>query len=208
MATGYTHDVADGKVTDFNEFALRCSCAMGVAIMMREEPSGPIDIDKCADDSSIKYHKKALKKANKKAKKAQKTDAEILAGYDDYVSNGIKMAEASIAEARKKRKRYDDMLKKVEKWKPPTEEHINFKKFMREQLRNSIDHDCNEKYSHETIDTLNSLTRERYLELSREERRDDVKYHTEGLAKAKKNNESRRAWITALLESLGELETA
>lgn len=38
MPTGYTADVADGKITDFVEYALQCARAFGACIMLRDEP--------------------------------------------------------------------------------------------------------------------------------------------------------------------------
>jgi hypothetical protein len=207
MATGYTAGVGDGDITDFNEFALKCARAMGVAIMMRDEPGGgPIDIDKCVCTSQVEYHEKELAEAKALAKKP-KTDEEILAGFGAHVADGIKSRRENIAESGVKLKRYDAMLAKVRAWEPPTEEHVNFKKFMLEQLTSSIDHDCNTKYDLEAIETYESLTAERYLELERD-CWDDVAYHEKHLAENKERNAERRAWIEALLESLGELETA
>ena len=38
MPTGYTADVADGKITEFTEYALQCARAFGACIMLRDDP--------------------------------------------------------------------------------------------------------------------------------------------------------------------------
>lgn len=40
MATGYTHPVAEGTVTDFATFALDCARAFGALITIRDDPPG------------------------------------------------------------------------------------------------------------------------------------------------------------------------
>src|SRR5687768_6886698 len=37
MPTGYTHPVVDGKITEFNDFALSCARAFGALITMRDD---------------------------------------------------------------------------------------------------------------------------------------------------------------------------
>lgn len=38
MPTGYTADVASGKITSLRDFALICARGMGALVMMRDEP--------------------------------------------------------------------------------------------------------------------------------------------------------------------------
>ena len=205
MPTGYTASVADGEVTEFNEYAMNCARAMGVAIMMRDEPQGPLDIEKCLDMSSIEHHAKSLAKAFERQKL---TDEELLAKFEPVRQEEIDRHAKSRKKDALTKKRYEAMLVKVEAWKPPTSEHENMKKFMREQLVDSIGFDCGSSYHDEQEEKAEQLTPELYLAQEREAAQWDFDYHTKSLAEAKARNAERRAWIEAFLESLGQLETA
>src|SRR5690348_5408929 len=56
MPTGYTAEVAEGKVTDFRTFALRCARAFGATIMQRDDPTH--DLPKMREESS--HHRDEL----------------------------------------------------------------------------------------------------------------------------------------------------
>jgi hypothetical protein len=141
MPTGYTADVADGKVTDFRTFALRCARAFGATIMQRDDPMDePPRLREPSD-----YYPKAVAEAEQRLAElnAMTPDEMARAARADYEQ---RMASHRESEARKieTRNRYHAMLAEVVQWQPPTSEHVEFKNFMVKQLRESIDFDCAE----------------------------------------------------------------
>ena len=94
--------------------------------------------------------------------------------------------------------KYDNMLRKVNSWNPPTEDHAGFKKFMVEQILESIRFDCyvldipefygTDKWFDRKMD--DTLRRIAYCE----------KEHRIEVAKTKERNK----WVRLFLESLRE----
>lgn len=139
MPTGYTADVADGKVTEFRDFALTCARAFGATIMQRDAPI--TEAPKHREVGSYYYEWIARDEAKIAALDAM-TDADADAGYAAERAE----AETHLLEWREekatKRLRYEAMLALAEDWEPPTHEHLEMAKFMCEQLRQSMDSDC------------------------------------------------------------------
>ena len=144
MPTGYTADVGDGKVTDFRDFAMQCARAFGACVVMRDDPwDKPIPVfqpDTTYFDEMVARAQKALIElptlsAEECEKRATHTYADQL---DEHRLYARQRAE--------KRRRYEDMIRKVQAWSPPTSDHMEMKSFMLEQLRTSIECDCSERY--------------------------------------------------------------
>jgi len=75
------------------------------------------------------------------------------------------------------RKRYEDMLSKVRKWKPPTPDHVDLKKFMIQQLEDSIEFDCF------IPEMPQRLSGEEYKEQQIKKALDDIDYHEKNMLK-------------------------
>lgn len=139
MPTGYTAGVQDGTVTDFKEFALTCARAFGACVMLRDSPFGPapktIEHDECCD--------KWLATATDDYESwKNKTDTEKRQQWEEHCRSREAKINKIVVENEIKKKRYENMLAKVDKWEPPTGEHEGMKKFMREQLTESMRFDC------------------------------------------------------------------
>jgi hypothetical protein len=97
------------------------------------------------------------------------------------------------------RKAYEAMLKKVQAWKPPTEDHRELKQFMIDQILESIRFDCIETYySKPTV----RLTGSEWFEQRQAELREDIVRHTEGFAEDVARAKNRTEWVRALRTSL------
>lgn len=139
MPTGYTDVVGKGELTDFSEFALRCSRAMGVSIMQRDES---IDVPLRHHETMRDYEYESLAKAKdayaEAGARSQEEWAEVQRREADKEN-------AARAESKARRletvANYRRMLAEVLAWQPPTSEHENFKKFMVDQLEESIKFD-------------------------------------------------------------------
>jgi hypothetical protein len=139
MPTGYTAAIDDG--IDFKGFALLCARAFGATILMRDDPlDAPIPDEFATTD----YHPKAVEAA-----KARKFDLERMSLKQ--VKAAAETANHETAEYWRRandrrtalRAKYEAMLAQVEAWTPPTPDHEGMKKFMREQIEESIRFDCN-----------------------------------------------------------------
>ena len=131
MPTGYTAKLVE-KGEDFQSFVMRCARAFGALIMMRDEDmEAPIP----EEFQPSPYYTEALAKARKDLaefealSQGQKEERARKA-----ISESIRRAEASLAKARLENARIAAMVKQVEAWEPPSEDHQELKNFMRQQL--------------------------------------------------------------------------
>lgn len=140
MPTGYTHEVQSGKITEFSDFAMTCARAFGALITMRDDPHGTPIPDEFVPDT---YHQDALRdaKAHLASLEAMTVDqietAARLAHEEEHASWASRKAERA-----EQRKRYEAMIAKTEAWTPPTRDHVELKAFMLQQLRDSLNFDC------------------------------------------------------------------
>lgn len=143
MPTGYTADVATGKVAEFREFAMQCARAFGALVTMRDDaPDAPIpDAFEPAN-----YYQERLDKAI--AERSRIHAMTVSEAVEDLAKHNAKQATARqrlVAESADTRKRYEAMLSKATAWVPPTTEHQGLKDFMVQQLTESIRWDCHDE---------------------------------------------------------------
>lgn len=199
MATGYTTDIHDGKEVSFTDFILKCTRAMGVAIMQRDQDlSVPLVDEEVPSD----YHQKALSKAIITAAELKRLS---LDEWEQRERDDREAATTHVRDAIKKageiRVRYESMLAEVEAWRPPTPEHQGLKDFMTEQLTSSIKFDCNVSYL--TMPPTRTAEEFRDERIAKAER--DIEYHREGWAKDQERAASRNRWVRDLRDSLNAI---
>lgn len=148
MPTGYTADLYDGKDVPFREFVLRCARAMSPFMMQRDndanEPPKKLEFDEYS------YAARELPKDQARLDEFLKMDrASRKELWQAYVERVIVDNESSARQKAALRQRYEAMLAKVYGWEvdPVLDK---FKEFMIEQLKSSIDFDCN-VYHHEPM---------------------------------------------------------
>lgn len=199
MPTGYTAEVAEGKVTDFRTFALRCARAFGATIMQRDDPMS--DLPKLREESP--YYREALERAQARYAELHAMSREEIqrAAEADY-ADLMRGYRERLAEMALTRGRYESMLAEVLAWAPPTPEHAKLKEFMEEQLRQSLQFDIYEP----DVTPCRSSTEWRAEEIRRAEER--VAYAAKRLAEEKKAVAGANAWIQALYNSLPAGEPA
>lgn len=198
MPTGYTADVQDGKITEFSDFVWRCARGMGALINMRDEPWGAPIPERF--EPNTRYYDEALTKSEARLAElramsplavreaAQQSYAERTRGDHDYA-----------ADKDVKRARYEAMLAKVEAWEPPTQDHVGFKDFMADQLRQSIDFDCSPGGYYDAPKKLEPAEWHE-AEVKKAER--DIEYHTTERTKEITRTEARNQWLAQLRASL------
>lgn len=199
MPTGYTASVADGDVTDFRTFAMRCARGMGALITMRDDPWDASIPDEFQPSS---YHETALDKAQESLADARSWstgEASQRAAADHF--SAVREAADMARRDGEKRRRYEAMLNQVEAWEPPTPDHNDFKKFMVEQLQESIRFDCGHTWN---APALQDGEVYRQAMIAKAER--DIAYHAKGRAEENERAKGRTEWVRALRRSLPQAD--
>lgn len=194
MPTGYTADIAKGIT--FQQYAWNCARAFGALIMMRDDPSDAPIPEKFEPSD---YHVKALDSAKSELARldAMSMDDANAAAAEDYVAS-VRRHEGYLRERLDLQNKYNAMLAQVVKWEAPTPDHVQYKQFMVDQIRQSIDFDCSTSY----LTAPERLTGEAWLMERIEKARRDIAYHTDEHAKEVERVNGRSAWIKALRDSL------
>jgi len=196
MPTGYTDIISKG--ISFEEFVMSCARAFGACITMRDDPMDKPIPDKFEPSD---YHKKALAQERRNLSKLNGM-TEQQAG--SAAKREYEVEQNRIAESTAKNKdlmdKYNDMLRQVNAWIPPTPEHSELKKFMADQITKSIDFDDMSKYYNEHPPKL--LTGKEWLAIRKADTLRSIDYHTKEYAKEVETCEGRSTWVRALRDSL------
>jgi len=196
MPVGYTDKIKDGIT--FEEFVLYCARAFGACITMRDDPADkPIPVK----FEPSRYHRDAIAQAKKRLVKLNKTTIEEAEQFAlaEYNREKKRVADA-IVKNRKLMAQYQDMLRQVEAWIPPTSEHIELKEFMIKQITSSINFDSREDYY--TRNPVVLQTGEQWLQTHKGIAQKDIVYHTKEHEKEIEAADGRTEWVTALRNSL------
>lgn len=195
MATGYTDDVRNGKVTEFKDYALSCARAFGALVMMRDDPAdAPIPDEFKPDD----HHKEALAKSLAELSALHAlTQDQREEKAKEYMIEKMRQYEENEKRVSSERERYESMLKKVRSWEPPTAEHQELRKFMDDQLTKSIAFDC---CGWNKIPE--KVSSRKWFEDQEKSLLWSVSYHTVEYEKEVARARDRSAWVKALKDSL------
>lgn len=185
----------------FEQFALRCARSFGALVSMRDEPMDTPIPDEFSMDAHYQKDYEEAKAAYENFLQNPPTDDELEKSYARYVQKETDHAREANEKRSSGRKRYEAMLAKVRQWEPPTQEHVNLKDFMIEQLTDSIDFDCREYKSR-------ICGKQEYMEYERSGKyyEDKLRVSKESLEKAIQSCASRNAWLKDLRDSLRAFE--
>lgn len=196
MPTGYTADLMNNGQT-FEEFAMGCARAFGACITMRDEPRSTPVPDKF-DPSD--WHGKLLERTKEKVRKLEALSK------SERIEYGQEAKEKDIGEAReslKKRnaenQRLNDMMADVSRWLPPTPEHKEFKEFMLEQLKTSLN---STTYSTENLAKAEAKSPLEYYNEALSVAKRSIEYHAQHNLKEIELAWGRTEWVRHLRESL------
>jgi hypothetical protein len=196
MPTGYTQPLYDGEDITFEQFVLRCSRAMGAAIMQRDEsPDVEIRLRE-VDQHYVDNVEKAGAALVQAWGRPDETWAELQAAEivksqtfrDEYVAKSNGVAD-----------RYTEMLLAVQAWEPPTSEHQGLKEFMVSQIEDSLDFDI----SNYVPDVVAEMPVSEYREREIVRLALVLEQETTRLQEERDRVRSQNAWVNALRESLG-----
>jgi hypothetical protein len=197
MATGYTHCIEDGTVTEFKDFAMRCARAFGALIEMRDS-----SLDAPIPDQFEPSDFYLTQTGHAKARLSiieNMTDAECerMARREcDAAASGA--AERVVRDA-EILERYKAMRAKVEAWSPPSPDHEGMKKFMLSQIDESMRWRGEPTKTSKPPKPLSAAEwRVREIATHRERIADCEKNYAEEVARVAQRNE----WVRLLRESL------
>ena len=199
MPTGYTAPIHDNEPITFEQFALRCSRAMGAAIMQRDET---LDVEiqlRTVGD----YEQKNVDKARAELDEAlARTDDEWATLQDAQIRDETAYRAEYMAKTSALAVRYDDMLREVLAWVPPTDEHIGLKKFMIDQLNESIRFDVGQPSGRwlPPISERLSVVEYKAAKIALASKR--LADATQRLHEEHERVRSQNAWVVALRDSL------
>tara|TARA_R110000868_G_scaffold118_2_gene1199 strand:- start:503 stop:1096 length:594 start_codon:yes stop_codon:yes gene_type:complete len=195
MPTGYTADVQSGKITEFSAFAMQCARAFGAPITMRDE-SRDAEIPEKWEPSDF-YAKRLLDAKIESGRLLCLTDAEAQEERDA----AERLRAKSFADRAKTRhlhkERYNAMYAKVCEWSPPSAEHEQMKRFMKEQLAESVEFDCPETgYAYEPLPDAATHLLDRIKAAAQ-----DIKRYTKENDDEIARTDSRNKWLSDLRAS-------
>lgn len=195
MPTGYTSGIEKGMT--FKEYATNCAKAFGANILMRDEPmnapiktyeTDPYYVNKLLE--TIKEKEEFLKLPVEQKKELWNKE------YKEYVTERTSWNNKN----QLLREKYEAMLEKVNSFEPPSEDHVNYKEFMKSQIVESINFDCHfheikeqERFPDWVIDKV------KYFEK-------DIEYFTEKNEDEISNNTGRNTWNEKLFEALDKIQ--
>jgi hypothetical protein len=205
MPTGYTAGILDGTITTFPQFAKLCMRAFGAAMHLRDESLEDEYTPRVPSD----YHPKEIAKANKLLTDSRTlSDEVIIANKKAELESSKEYHLGAIEKAEKNTEILNKILAEVNNWNPPTEEHTGIKDFMIDQIKKTIDFDCNSSYHNKALveiefdlRNLNSLNiRSSMVEKAKK----DLKYHTAENLKELKRCEDSNKWVTDFINSFNQ----
>lgn len=194
MPTGYTSRIADG--ISFEDFVLSCSRAFGALITLRDEPDSVQIPDEIIPSN---YHLNALEEAEASLRRFKAMSfAMAIVEVEESYRNEMSRRKEYLAKNTLLLKKYQVMLDKVKEWQPPTPDHEGLKKFMIDQITESIKFDCRNIYSERLVKS----TPEEYLATMISGAKCDIEYHKKEWKNEVKRCAERTKWIKDLKQSL------
>ena len=198
MPTGYTAGIVDD--ISFTDYALGCARAFGACLDQRDESLAT----KPAFSKVNAYYTEAVTEA---AEILDELESMNVPAQQEYgikrISDRKKIVQDMFNKAIVLRRKYEAILDQARAWNPPSSDFDIFKKFMIEQLEESIKYDCDTEYYVRSLTELSAL--------------DPFDMYTEDLAAARKNIEytsnkldseiqrvaQNNKWVADLYKSLG-----
>lgn len=194
MPTGYTADIAKGIT--FEQYALGCARAFGALVMMRDDPSDA-PIPERFEPSS--YNKDGAIKAELEIARLEKlTPSEADMAAAESMREQVAAYRRRLEEKTDLRNKYNEILAKAVQFKSPTPDHEQYRQFMIDQIRSSIEFDCGTDY----LEKPAMMSGPQWLAAALVKARHDLEYHTAEQAKEVERTETRNKWVSDLRAAL------
>lgn len=201
MPTGYTATLYEGEQS-FEQFVWRVARGFGALIHLRDEsPKSKITLpnDEVEEAQRTKYLSEQLEEYAKELHYFNNaTKNQLRQKLDSEHFENVESLKQSRKDKRNRFKRYSKMMNNVLNWLPPTEDHINLKQLMIDQLNTSIEYDC-----HGMNDSLpRKKSLKNWLKETKESLERSIEYYTKELKEQDKKDTGAKDWILALDNSV------
>lgn len=203
MPTGYTAGIIDGTIKTFKEYATQCIRAFGAAVHMRDDSMSstykPREVDT--------YHQKRLQEEkNSLVKLNETTDEQLLVEARKDIEKSIDYHKNKKQEVEKTRQKLESFLKQAEEYVAPTPEHEEYKKFLKQQLTETIKWDGDSAYHDKEIENLEKAIQDLSAVEVREDRTETIQrsidYHSENWQKELVRVKDANQWVEDAIKSL------
>lgn len=199
MPTGYTADVADGKLT-FPQFVWRCARAMGALISMRD-CSLTAAVPPQIQGSSYSSERLA-ETISRQARLDAMSDEEIAVTARKEYEEAMKRHHEVERSRLQTKSNYEKMLADVQAWEPPSSDHQGLKTFMVSQLQESIIFDCSPREQY--VPQL--LSPEEWRHAEQHSINEDIRYYTKHVTDEAKHYQEVNRWVADLRTSVPQPE--
>jgi hypothetical protein len=194
--TGYVHHMVEKKQT-FPQFAMSCARAFGALVEMRDEGMDAKIPDEIKPEP---YHKKAAAEARKElAAFEAMTEGERLAWVEASKRREVDAYRQCIKDAKASRAQLAAMVAQVEEWEPPTPDHAGLKKFMLQQVRDSMP---TTDFYDDQIAIVQAKDAEELVAERLATLQENIAYHDQHYADEVKRAKERTDWVKQLRASL------
>jgi hypothetical protein len=196
MPTGYTAEILEKEGMTFKEFALKCARAFGACITMKEDSLDKAIPDKFEpSDYYLKNHREAIKDLHSFT---HKSEGELKKQYESELKEAIESSKKSRKRVLAENDKFDSMLAQVRDWEPPTEDHVELKNFMIQQI--DISRTDTSYYQIVTPESYGSF--EKWKERKMDRLSNGITYHKENHEAEVERCSKRTKWVNDLRESL------
>ncbi len=193
MPSGYTADIAND--ISFKEFAMNCARAFGACIDLRDSPNKEIPEEFTPSD----YHLKEIERITKDIEELDSlSEAELKERCEEDYIESENFRLDRIEKKNILREKYNKMLHTVHSWKVSSE-YDNLKKFMIDQIEQSIEWDCDVSYYSTPKEKVDCYT---WYENMRNILIGSLEYHKKEYEEEVERVEKRNQWIKGLRKSL------
>ena len=199
MPTGYTEIINREPETTFEQFTWLCARNFGALVMLRDDSNAPVpEAFEPSPYETARLEKAQAEVARLNAMTLEQAGEEARREYEAEIQARAERDSRRRAQAA----RYGMMLIKVEAWNPPTPEHDGLKKFMVDQLTESIKFDCSPIDYNSPWYALPSPYGETWLLEKKAEAAKDLLRAKTNWQEEQERVAGRNAWIKALRDSL------
>lgn len=185
------------KGMPFEKFVLQCARAFGACIEVRDDPmDAPIPDSFPVSD----YHVTAQTGAVAELTRLESmSESERIAYGKTRKAEMLECYERGLEKDRAENARLEEMERQVLGWTPPSEDHVELKEFMLQQInvsKNKV------SYYEERVAEIRAKTPMDYYAEAVSEAKRGIKYHAGEHAKDVERNAGRNEWVRLLRDSL------
>lgn len=201
MPTGYTANVANGKITSLKKYIESCIPAFMIYFrdMQNINVREPLKFDF--------YYANALAEAEKKyADFMNSSEEEKSILYKEYIDDRFEYIHRRIEENKEVISRYKNMLSKLSNFKSPSEAHDKFVEFLSSQLHQSIECDDVFEVYEDELDICHKMSFEKYVKNKEQDLLDDIAYYKKESIREQESANQNVQWLNKILEAIDAID--